>query len=311
MRLVSFHPDGRKGAGRPALGVRRDDGIVDLSVAAPELPGGWPAIFEQGLLDQVEAAARAAPASAVLAADSVDFLPPIPNPPKIACIGLNYVSHAEEAGLPIPDHPVVFARWPSSLVGHGQPLVCPQQSSQFDYEIELAIVIGRGGRHITKDQALDHVAGYAVFNDGSLRDYQFKGSQWTLGKNFDQSGSWGPDIVTADELPPGATGLRLTTKLNGQVVQDGNTDDMIFDVASIVEALAEVMTLHPGDVIPTGTPPGVGLARKPPLWKRPGDVCEMEIEGIGVLRNEVVAAADGRSAVADGDLTRAAAGHVG
>jgi acylpyruvate hydrolase len=283
MRLVTFVRDG---AAR--CGVRRGESIVDLTVAAPDLPGDWPAIFAAGAMDRVAAAVQAAKDSALVPAASVSLLPPIPNPPKLPCIGLNYRSHAEEAGMAIPDYPIVFPRWPGSMVGHDAPIVCPRASGNFDYEAELAIVIGMAGRHIPKAKALDHVAGYACFNDGSLRDYQFKSSQWAMGKNFDASGSFGPDIVTADELSPGAAGLRIVCRLNGETLQDGNTDDMIFDTATLVSILSEVMTLEPGDVIPTGTPPGVGFARKPPVWMKPGDVCEIEIEKIGVLRNKVV-----------------------
>ena len=284
MRLLSFEKD--RG---PALGARRGTEIVDLALAAPELPGDWPAIFAGGLLDRVRSAVEGATGDAVLQADAATLLPPIVNPPKIPCIGLNYVSHAREAGQPIPDYPVVFPRWPGSLVGHGAPLLLPPESGQFDYEAELAIVIGTAGRRIPKDKALDHVAGYACFNDGSIRDYQFKSSQWAMGKNFDASGAWGPEIVTADELPPGCAGLKIAARLNGETVQASDIDDMIFDIATVVSTLSQVMTLQPGDVIPTGTPPGVGLGRTPPLWMEAGDLCEIEIESVGLLSNRVVA----------------------
>ena len=283
MRLVTFD----KG-GRPAAGVRRAGDIVDLTLAAPDLPGDWPAIFAAGAMDRVAGVVVNAGDEALVAADRVKLLPPIPRPPKILAIGLNYRSHAEETGLAIPEYPIVFARWPGSVVGHDRPIVRPKLSEQFDYEGELAIVIGTGGRAIPRDEALDHVVGYSAFNDGSLRDYQFTSSQWTMGKNFDASGSFGPDIVTVDELPPGAAGLRIQSRLNGEVVQDSNTDDLIFDVVDLVTELSNVMTLEAGDVIPTGTPPGVGFVRKPPLFMKPGDVCEVEIEGIGILRNPVI-----------------------
>jgi acylpyruvate hydrolase len=164
-------------------------------------------------------------------------------------------------------------------------------SDRFDYEAELAIVIGRSVHAISEQDALDHVAGYACFNDGSLRDYQMKSGQWTMGKNFDQTGGFGPDLVTPDELPAGAAGLRVVTRLNGEILQDGNTSNMIFGVAKIIEILSEVMTLEPGDVIITGTPAGVGFARKPPIFMQAGDVCEIEIEQIGTLRNPIVDAA--------------------
>ncbi|MEE8188573.1 MAG: fumarylacetoacetate hydrolase family protein [Kiloniellales bacterium] len=283
MRLLTFD----KG-GRPVPGVRRDGAIVDLSLAAPDLPNDWPAILNAGALDRVAAAAEAASAEALVPAEGVTLLPPIPRPPKIPAIGLNYRSHAKEIGLEIPEYPIVFVRWPGSIVGHERPIVRPKLSEQFDFEGELAIVIGTGGRAIPRGKALDHVLGYSAFNDGSLRDYQFSSSQWTMGKNFDASGSFGPDIVTADELPPGAAGLAIQCRLNGEVVQDSNIDDLIFGVADLVSELSNVMTLEAGDVIPTGTPPGVGFVRKPPLFMKPGDVCEVEIEGIGTLRNPVV-----------------------
>jgi 2-keto-4-pentenoate hydratase/2-oxohepta-3-ene-1,7-dioic acid hydratase in catechol pathway len=283
MRLVTFDKNGT-----PVCGVRRGDAIVDLSLAAPALPRDWPAIFAGDAMKEVAIAAESAPDSALVAAASARLLTPIPKPPKILCVGLNYKTHAEEAKQPIPAYPVIFPRWPTSLVGSGTPLTRPKESTDFDFEAELLIVIGKRGRRIAKDKALDYVAGYSCFNDGSLRDYQFKSSQWAMGKNFDNSGAWGPDIVTADELPPGADGLRIQARLNGAVLQDGNTDDMIFSVATIVSTISQVMTLEPGDIIPTGTPPGVGFARKPPVWMKPGDTMEVEIEGIGTLSNAIV-----------------------
>ena len=284
MRLVSFAANG--GA---RLGVRRGEAIVDLARVLPAAPADWPAVFAAGALPEVERAVAAAPAEALVAAGSVRLLPPIPRPPKILCIGLNYRSHAEETGLPIPEYPVVFPRYPGSLVAAGAPLVRPALSDSFDYEAELVAVIGRGGRAIARQRALEHVAGYTVCNEGSIRDYQFRSSQWLMGKNFDATGAIGPDIVTADELPPGAAGLRIQCRLNGETMQDSNTDDLIFDVAALVAELSAVMNLEPGDLIVTGTPPGVGFVRQPPRWLKPGDTCEIEIEKIGLLRNPVVA----------------------
>jgi len=282
---VSFERDGRA-----VCGVHRDEAIVDLSRAAPDLPGDWPAIFAAGAMDRVARARdEAAGDEALVAAGEARLMVPIPRPPKLLCIGLNYRSHAEESGMEVPGYPIVFARWPASLVAHGAALVRPAASEQFDYEAELVAVMGTGGRYIAKDRALDHVVGYSICNEGSVRDYQFKSSQWSMGKTFDASGALGPHIVTADELPPGAAGLGIRCRLNGEVMQDSSTADMIFDVASLVSTLSDVMTLEPGDVIVTGTPPGVGFARKPPVWMTPGDVCEVEIEGIGTLRNPVVA----------------------
>ena len=283
MRLVTFD----KG-GRAVLGVRKGDAVVDLSVAGPDLPGDWPAIFAAGALHRVAEAVAGAGPEALIPADEVTLMVPIPRPPKILCIGLNYRSHAEETGMAIPDYPIVFTRYPTSLTAHDTPLLRPAASDNFDFEAELVAVIGTAGRHISKERALDHVAGYSICNEGSIRDYQFKSSQWLMGKNFDNSGSFGPEIVTADELPPGAAGLRIQCRLNGETLQDSDIDDLIFDVATLVSELSEVMTLEPGDMIVTGTPPGVGFVRKPPLFMKAGDVCEIEIEGIGTLRNSVI-----------------------
>jgi len=282
MQLLSFED-----AGRARLGVRRGEVIVDLAEAAPGLPDTWPEVFAALLLSEVAAAASGAAASALRSPDDLTFLPPIPRPPKILAIGLNYHAHAAEVGLSTPEHPIVFARYPLSFVGHEVPLRCPEASTQFDYEGELVVVIGKGGRHITAERALGHVAGYSVGNDGSLRDFQFQTTQWTLGKNFDASGSWGPHIVTVDEVSAGAADLAITTRLNGEVVQAGDSSDLIFAVPTLIAGLSEVMTLEPGDIILTGTPAGVGASRKPPLWMKPGDSVEVEIDGIGCLSNPV------------------------
>lgn len=217
----------------------------------------------------------------------VTVLPPISRPGKILCIGLNYYDHSIEAGFEVPEYPTVFSRFASSLIGHDASLVLPDVSCQLDFEGELAVVIGRGGRHIRTEDALDHVAGYSIFNDGSVRDFQMLSPQWTMGKNFDGTGAFGPVLVTPEALPSGARGLRLETRLNGATVQSASTTEMIFDVATLISTVSVVLTLSPGDVIVTGTPSGVGFARKPPLFLKPGDVCEVEIEGIGVLRNPV------------------------
>ena len=219
----------------------------------------------------------------------VQLLPPIQRPGKIICVGLNYRDHAAESGFEISGYPTLFARFSSSLIGHNSPLVRPKVSDQLDYEGELVAVIGKRGRHVSREGALAHIAGYSIFNDGSVRDYQLKTTQWTMGKNFDGTGAFGPEFVTADELPSGAQGLRLETRLNGAVVQSASTSDMIFDVSALVSIISEVMTLEPGDIIVSGTPSGVGMARNPKLFMKPGDVCEVEIEGIGTLTNYVVA----------------------
>ncbi|MBC7392526.1 MAG: fumarylacetoacetate hydrolase family protein [Variovorax sp.] len=286
MRFVSFLSDAGTPAATAHVGVRVGNDVVDLTA------DGLPATLEQllALGDAGMAAARAALGRATrkLPAASLRLLAPFRAPAKAIAVGLNYVDHAAESKFDPPTYPVLFHRFPSSWVGHGTPIVRPHVSEQFDYEGELLVVIGKGGRYIDKADALKHVAGYSIFNDGSLRDYQFKSAQWMMGKNFDRSGSMGPDFVTADELPEGARGLKLQTRLNGKVVQDANTRDMIFDVATLVSVCSEPFALEPGDVIISGTPSGVGLARKPPLWMRAGDVCEVEIEGVGLLSNAVV-----------------------
>ena len=228
----------------------------------------------------------AASAEEVALAD-VELLPPIPYPGKIICIGLNYRAHAIEGGNPIPDYPAVFMRCTTSLTAPGAAIIYPECSNKLDYEAELAVVIGKTASNVSAAEALDYVAGYSCFNDGSVRDYQRKSTQWTMGKNFDGTGPFGPELVTPDELPAGASGLRIVTRHNGQVMQDSNTADMIFDVATLIATLSEAMTLEPGDVIATGTPSGVGYARTPPVFMKPGDTIEIEIEGIGTLTNTI------------------------
>ena len=218
--------------------------------------------------------------------------PLLPEPGKIICLGLNYFDHAKEGGRDKPEYPWFFFRGKSSLIGHGEAGVCPRVSTRFDYEAELAVVIGRTvPRHVARADALQYVAGYSCFNDMSVRDYQKRTPQWTIGKNFDATGGFGPVLVSADELPEGAAGLRIQSRLNGAVMQDANTRDMIFDVAETIALLAECMTLEPGDAIIMGTPAGVGQARTPPVWMKAGDVVEIEIERIGTLRNPIVAEA--------------------
>jgi 2-keto-4-pentenoate hydratase/2-oxohepta-3-ene-1,7-dioic acid hydratase in catechol pathway len=280
MRFIAFDDNGT-----PALGARNGEELVNLT--------------EQGLPDSLEEFLRGG-ASAFEVAERIQrrstkrrpvanliYLPPLRYPAKAIAVGLNYRDHASESKFEAPSYPVLFQRFPSSWVAHRAAIVRPLVSEQFDYEGELVAVIGRRGRHIQPRHALEHVAGYSIFNDGSIRDYQFKSAQWMMGKNFDSSGSFGPEFVTADELPAGASGLRLRTRVNGALLQDANTRDMIFAVAALVATCSEAMTLEPGDMIISGTPAGVGFARKPRIFLKPGDMCEVEIEGIGVLSNPV------------------------
>ena len=244
-------------------------------------------------MDRAKSAAEAATGDAVMSGEGLVYHPTIWNPGKIICVGLNYAAHAAEAQSDtstVQEYPSLFLRVATTLVGHEQPLVVPKASSDLDYEAEMVAVVGKAGHCISKADALDYIAGYSVFNEGSVRDYQFKSSQWTSGKNFDASGGFGPDFVTADEVPPGGKGLRIQTRLNGETMQDANTETMIFDVPTLIEIITEVMTLLPGDVIVTGTPEGVGFARTPPVWMTPGDTCEIDLEGVGVLRNSIIAA---------------------
>ncbi len=286
MRIVSFaHPQG------PRLGLRQRDVLVDLAEVAPQLPRDMATLLALGpeALEQVQKAAQNAPAAARLPLGAIRYLPLVPHPGKIVCVGFNYVDHAAEIQQKdLPEHPIFFGRLASTLVAHQEPLIRPRLSSQLDFEGEVAAIIGRPGRHIPKDKALSHVAGYALFNEGSVRDYQFRSSQWFLGKNFDGTGAFGPELATPDELPPGAKGLRLTTRVNGEIMQEACTADMLFDIATLIAALSEAMTLAPGDVLVTGTPSGVGFAHTPPVFLKAGDVCEVELEGYGVLRNGVV-----------------------
>jgi 2-keto-4-pentenoate hydratase/2-oxohepta-3-ene-1,7-dioic acid hydratase in catechol pathway len=212
---------------------------------------------------------------------------PVARPGKVICLGLNYVDHVKEGGYDIPTYPALFLRTLTSLIPAGAPMIRPACSERLDYEAELMVIIGRGGRHIAEDHALDHVFGYTIFNDGSIRDYQRKTHQWTPGKNFDATGAIGPVVVTPDDLPPGASGLRIQTRVGDEVLQDASTDEMMWPVARTIATLSEYTTLEPGDMIAMGTPPGVGHARTPPRWLRPGETVEVEIEGIGICANPV------------------------
>lgn len=284
MHLVTFD---QNGAAR--LGVCIGDSVVDLAKAAPNLPRDLVALIRAGkdAFATAGGAAKNAPTAARIPLAQVKFQPPVTQPGKIICLGLNYVDHAAEGGHAKPSYPSFFMRVATSLTAHREPIVRPPCSTQLDYEAELAVVIGRRARHVSEADALGIVAGYSCFNDGSLRDYQRKTGQWTIGKNFDRTGGFGPWMVTPDELPAGAAGLSIQSRLNGQVMQNANTRDMLFPVAETIVLLTECLTLEPGDVIVMGTPAGVGYARKPPVWMQQGDTVEIEIEGIGVLSNPI------------------------
>jgi 2-keto-4-pentenoate hydratase/2-oxohepta-3-ene-1,7-dioic acid hydratase in catechol pathway len=283
MKLVSFVT----AEGRAGYGAVRGDGVVDLGsrlATAPTLSS----LLATGQMDKARQLAAEAPADIPLA--GLKLMPVIPDPGKIVCVGLNYHDHVVETGRTVTENPTLFARYPSSQVGHLQPLVKPAVSDHFDYEGELALIIGKGGRHIKADRALDHVAGYACYNEGSIRDWQRHTSQFLAGKSFAQSGSFGPWMVTADEIPD-PTRLTLETRLNGKVVQHTTTDLMITPIPQLIAYISTIFPLESGDVIVTGTPGGVGAKRTPPLWMRPGDTVEVEISNVGVLRNSVIAEA--------------------
>jgi 2-keto-4-pentenoate hydratase/2-oxohepta-3-ene-1,7-dioic acid hydratase in catechol pathway len=214
---------------------------------------------------------------------------PVTAPGKILCLGLNYIEHIKEGGYDIPDYPAIFMRTRKSIMAAGAPLVRPTCSEQLDYEAELMIVIGKGGRHISEADALDHVFGYTVFNDGSVRDYQRKTHQWTPGKNFDNTGAIGPYVVTPEDLPEGAAGLKIESRVGDEILQSSNTGNMIWSVAQTIAIMSQFTTLEPGDLIAMGTPPGVGHAKKPgPRWLKPGETVEIEIERIGICASPVV-----------------------
>jgi len=274
-----------RSAGRIGLALCKGGALHALFEGDEGYPGDLAGLLASGA-DLAAVGARLERVPALGQAD-LEWLPPVARPGKIVCVGLNYRDHSKETGYDVPDYPTLFARFSTTLIGHEAPIVRPAGSNQLDFEGELAVVIGRGGRRIPLEAALGHVAGYALFNDASVRDYQFRTPQWTVGKNFDATGPFGPWLATPEELPPGCRGLWIETRLNGQVMQRAVIDDMMFDVPALVSIISEAMTLEPGDVIVTGTPSGVGFARKPPVFMAPGDVCEVEVEGLGVLRSGV------------------------
>jgi 2-keto-4-pentenoate hydratase/2-oxohepta-3-ene-1,7-dioic acid hydratase in catechol pathway len=287
MRFLSFKTDHHTGVGW--IKDASSETLVDLSLLGLDLPADLKTLIAtEGAMAAAHAAALKAPATAIRTLSSVQLLPLIPNPGKIVCMGLNYADHAKEGGNARPEYPSFFMRGATSMVGHQSPIVRPKASTQLDYEAELAVVIGQRARHLTADNALACIAGYSCFNDASIRNYQRKSAQWTIGKNFDGTGPFGPWLVTPDELPPGAEGLRIQSRLNGKVMQDANTRDFLWNVVESLRIITECMTLEPGDVVITGTPAGVGYARTPPVWMAHGDVCEIEIEGIGTLSNPIV-----------------------
>ena len=286
MRLFNFED----ATGQSRIGALLKDQptqYIDLCATDLQIPNNLLEVIQsQDLLGR---AAKAMSQSDSVKGNIKDILYklPIEWPGKIVCMGLNYADHAKEGGNARPEYPSFFMRGPSSLTAHASPMIRPRVSDKLDYEAELAFVVGKKIRYATLDNALDCIAGYSIFNDGSLRDYQRKTTQWTIGKNFDKTGGFGPYLVTPDELPPGCHGLNIQSRLNGQVMQNANTKDFLWGVAETIVLITECMTLEPGDLVITGTPAGVGYARNPPVFMKPGDICEIEIESIGILSNTI------------------------
>jgi 2-keto-4-pentenoate hydratase/2-oxohepta-3-ene-1,7-dioic acid hydratase in catechol pathway len=282
MRLVTYQSN----SGPRTAGVAAG-GYLDLNSADPSLPAEMIALLALGP-EGLDRARRAMERGRPIPADGVKLLAPVPHPRKVICVGLNYADHAAESGAPIPEEPVIFNKFVTSVCAHEETIVLPRVSSQVDYEAELVVVIGQGGRHIAESNALKHVAGYCCGHDVSARDWQLgkPGKQWLLGKTFDTFAPFGPHLVTADEVgDPGSLAIQL--RLNGRTMQSSSTRQLIFSIPKLLAYISDVCTLEPGDVLFTGTPPGVGMARKPPVFLQPGDVVEVEVEKLGILRNTV------------------------
>ncbi len=287
MKIVAF-----EGQGSPRLGIVEGSEVVDLTAAdstAPTDLGAWLA-KNDGETKPLADIAKRAPASARKPLAGLTYALPVGRPGKILCLGLNYLDHVKEGPNRdnIPKFPTIFMRSRTSLVPHGQPILRPQVTETLDYEAELILVVGKRAKHLTAANATSCIAGYSCGNEGSVREFQRKTTQWDMGKNFDRTGGFGPWLVTADELPPAAKGLKIESRLNGKVMQSDNTDNMMFPIVDLLVYVTQGMTLEPGDIIFTGTPSGVGHARQPPVFMKNGDTCEIEIQGIGVLRNPVV-----------------------
>jgi len=286
MKIVAF-----EGEGGPRLGVAAGDYVVDLQAADPKVPadlGEWLA-KNNGDTKPLGEIAKRAPAGARKPLPALKYALPVGRPGKIICLGLNYLEHVKEGSQRdnIPKFPTIFMRGLTSLVPHGEPIIRPQVSETLDYEAELILVVGKRAKHLTAANATSCIAGYSCGNEGSVREFQRKTTQWDMGKNFDRTGGFGPWLVTADELPDAAKGLKIQSRLNGTVMQSDNTDNMMFPVVEMLVYVTQGITLEPGDVIFTGTPSGVGHARKPPVWMKNSDTVEVEIQGIGTLRNPI------------------------
>jgi acylpyruvate hydrolase len=286
MKIVAF-----EGQGGPRIGIVEGDQVVDLQAADPKIPNdlGEALAKTNGDTKQLGEIAKRAPASARKLLSAVTYALPVGRPGKIICLGLNYLEHVKEGSQRdnIPKFPTIFMRGLTSLVPHGAPIVRPLASETLDYEAELILVVGKRAKHLTAANATSCIAGYSCGNEGSVREFQRKTTQWDMGKNFDRTGGFGPWLITADELPDAAKGLKIQSRLNGTVMQSDNTDNMMFPIVEMLVYITQGITLEPGDVIFTGTPSGVGHARKPPVWMKNSDTVEVEIERIGILRNPI------------------------
>ncbi|TYB83882.1 fumarylacetoacetate hydrolase family protein [Oceaniovalibus sp. ACAM 378] len=278
-------------SGSTAVYLVNDAKALNLTAAMPEVGTDLMGLIANpALADRLRKGEVTGPTVDV---DSITPALPVANPGKVMCLGLNYVEHVKEGGYDLGDYPAIFMRTRNSIMAAGEPMVRPRCSEKLDYEAELMIVIGKGGRYITEADALTHVFGYTVFNDGSLRDYQRKTHQWTPGKNFDNTGAIGPVVITPDDLPVGAAGLKIESRVGDELLQSSNTANMIWSVAQTIAIMSEFTTLEPGDLIAMGTPPGVGHAKKPnPRWLKPGETVEIEIERIGICASPIVDEAD-------------------
>ena len=287
MKIVGFEAEGGL-----RLGVVEGDQVIDLQAVDAKLPNDLGAVLaaSNGDLKPLSDIAKRAPASARRPLKGLKFGLPVARPGKIICLGLNYLDHVKEGPSRdnIPKFPSIFMRCLTSMVPHEQPILRPRASEQLDYEAEMMLIVGKRAKHLTMENATSCIAGYSCSNEGSVREFQRKTTQWDMGKNFDRTGGFGPWMVTADELPDAGKGLKIESRLNGTVMQSDNTDNMMFPVREMLVYVTQGMTLEPGDIIFTGTPSGVGHARKPnPIWMKDGDTCEIEIEGIGTLRNPI------------------------
>jgi acylpyruvate hydrolase len=289
MKIIGFEANGAL-----HLGVVEGDEVIDLQAVDKTMSSDLGEVLRRnnGDLSPLRDVVKRAGAAARRPLKGLKFGLPVAKPGKVICLGLNYLEHVKEGSQRdnIPKFPTIFMRGNTSLVAHGEPIIRPKASETLDYEAELIFVVGKRAKHLTVDNAYTCIAGYSCGNEGSVREYQRKTTQWDMGKNFDRTGGFGPWMVTADEIPPGGKGLKIQSRLNGQVMQSDNTGNMMFPVAETIAYITQGLTLEPGDIVFTGTPSGVGHARKPnPIWMKPGDTCEIDIEGIGVLVNPIAA----------------------